>query len=291
MEANGGPAADAVREISVGHSPDSDDAFMFYGLATSKVRVPGLKFVHQLNDIETLNRKAAEDGGQYDVTAISFHAYPYVQQHYALLSCGGSVGEGFGPVVVASRPAQPAEIGDLTIAVPGTMTTAYLALRLFAPEVKTVAMLFDEIIPSVVEGRCDAGLIIHKGNLTYSQQGLFRVVDLGRWWQETQHLPLPLMGIAVRRSLDPEVSAQVAGAVQASIRFALEHREEAMAYALQFSRAVDAQLAEQFVAMWVNERALDYGEAGREAVQRMLRLGYESGVIPHAAEVEFISPK
>lgn len=292
MDGNGITAtADAVREITLAHSPGSDEAFMFYGLATHKVRVPGLKFVHHLYDIETLNRLAAEEGGRYDVTAISFHAYPYIQENYALLPCGGSLGEGFGPMVVASRPAAASDIGKLTIAVPGMMSTGYLALRLFAPEVNTVVVPFDQVIPAVLEGKCDAGLIIHEGQLTYSKQGLFRVVDLGRWWQETQHLPLPLSGNAIRRSLGPELSASVAAALQNSIRFALENREEALAYAMQFAREMDTHLAEQFVAMWVTERTLDYGEAGREAVRRMLQLGYEAGLIPHRAEVEFVPPK
>ncbi len=291
-EGNGSTVtADAVREITIARSPDSDDAFMFYGLATNKVRVPGLKFVHHLCDIETLNRRALENGGHYDVTAISFHAYPYAQQHYALVPSGGSLGEGYGPVVVASRPVAASEAGTLTVAVPGTLTTAYLALRLFAPEVKTVEMPFDQVIPAVIDGKAEAGLIIHEGQLTYSKHGLFKVMDIGRWWQETQQLPLPMSGNAVRRSLGPELGAQVSAALQTSIRFALEHREEALSYATQFARDMDPHVVEQFVAMRVNEGMVVYDEKGREAVRRILQMGYEAGVIPHQAQVDFVEAK
>src|ERR1700716_1199609 len=217
-----------VREITVAHSPDSDDAFMFYGLATNKVRVPGLHFTHTLCDIETLNRKAHD--GVYDVTAISFHAYPYIQENYALLSSGGSVGEGYGPMVVASRAFTESEIKKKRIAVPGTLTTAYLALNLFAPGVDTEVVPFDQIIPSVLQGKYEAGLIIHEGQLTYDRSGLYRILDLGKWWLETTGLPLPLGGNEIRRSLGLELIASVSSALRDSIQYALDHRDQALAY-------------------------------------------------------------
>jgi 1,4-dihydroxy-6-naphthoate synthase len=274
-----------VREITVAHSPDSDDAFMFYGLATNKVRVPGLRFTHTLCDIETLNRKAME--GVYDVTAISFHAYPYVQSQYALLPSGGSVGDGYGPMIVAARPYSPMEIKRKRIAVPGTLTTAYLVLRLFAPGVETEVIPFDQIIPQVLEGKHEAGLIIHEGQLTYDKSGLHRIVDLGKWWQRVTGLPLPLGGNAIRRSLGPELMASVAAALRDSIQYALDHRDEALAYAMQFARDLDTQLADKFVGMYVNERTLDYGPDGREAVRRLLDMGYKAGIIPQESNVEF----
>ncbi len=279
-------ASATTREITVAHSPDSDDAFMFYGLATKKVRVGGLKFEHVLCDIETLNRRAMQ--GVYDVTAISFHAYPYIQDKYALLGSGGSVGEGYGPMIVSPRPLGIAELKRARIAVPGTLTTAYLALKLFAPDVETDVVPFDQIIPQVLEGKYEAGLIIHEGQLTYGDVGLYRVVDLGKWWRDLTGLPLPLGGNAIRRELGPELIQQVGQALRDSIKYALEHRQEALEYAMQFARDLDAQLADQFVGMYVNERTLDYGDAGRQAVCRLLQMGHEAGIIPHAAKVEFV---
>jgi 1,4-dihydroxy-6-naphthoate synthase len=277
------------REITIAHSPDSDDAFMFYGLATNKVRVPGLRFTHTLCDIETLNRKAIEGNGLYDVTAISFHAYPYIQDRYALLASGGSVGEGYGPMIVAKHPYSRSEIKQKRVAVPGALTTAYLVLRLFAPGIETDVVPFDQIIPQVVEGGHDAGLIIHEGQLSYSKSGLQRVVDLGRWWYEETHLPLPLGGNAIRRSLGPELMSNVSTALRESIQYALDHREEALAYSMQFARDLDMQLADKFVGMYVNERTLDYGQDGREAVRRLLEMGHKAGIIPHQAKVEFVA--
>ena len=275
-----------AREVTVAHSPDSDDAFMFYGLATNKVRRPGLRFTHTLCDIETLNRKAMD--GIYDVTAISFHAYPYIQDRYALLPSGGSVGEGYGPMIVAERPFSQSEIKRVRIAVPGTLTTAYLVLKLFAPGVETEVVPFDQIIPQVLEGRCPAGLIIHEGQLSYARAGLQRIVDLGRWWQDVTGLPLPLGGNAIRRALGPQLVKSVATALRDSIQYALDHREEALAYALQFARDLDPQLADRFVGMYVNQRTLEYGPDGREAVRRLLEMGHEAGIIPRAARVEFL---
>ncbi len=278
--------ADQIREISIAHSPDSDDAFMFYGLATNKVRVPGLRFTHTLCDIETLNRKAKEC--VYDVTAISFHAYPYIQDDYALLQSGGSVGDGYGPMIVATRPFSVEEIKQKKIAVPGTLTTAYLALQLFAPGIETEVVPFDQIISQVVEGKFEAGLIIHEGQLTYSKSGLQRVLDLGRWWQQVTGLPLPLGGNAIRRTLGPELMASVGVALRESIQYALDHRDEALAYAMQFARDLDSQAADKFVGMYVNERTLDYGADGREAVRRLLDMGHKAGIISLPARVEFV---
>ncbi len=279
-------ASTGTREITIAHSPDSDDAFMFYGLATRKVRVRGLKFTHTLCDIETLNRRAQE--GVYDVTAISFHAYPYIQDKYALMAAGGSVGEGYGPMVVAPRPFTVEEIRRTRIAVPGTLTTAYLALKLFAPHIETEVVPFDHIIPEVLAGKFEAGLIIHEGQLTYNKSGLHRIVDLGKWWRDMTGLPLPLGGNAIRRELGPELIQQVGKALRDSIQYALEHRDEALEYAMQFARDLDTQLADKFVGMYVNERTLDYGEEGRQAVHRLLDMGHRAGIIPHAANVEFV---
>jgi 1,4-dihydroxy-6-naphthoate synthase len=276
----------AVREITVAHSPDSDDAFMFYALATNKVRVPGLKFSHTLTDIETLNRKAME--GFYDVSAISFHAYPYVQDKYALMPCGGSVGEQYGPMVISPRMVGLEELKSMKIAVPGTMTTAYLALKLFAPKIETAVVPFDRIIPEVLAGKYEAGLIIHEGQLTYERSGLKRILDLGKWWHEQTRLPLPLGGNAIRRELGPELIKQVTRALRDSIQYALDHREPALAYAMQFARDLDTQMADRFVGMYVNNRTLDYGEDGKRAVVKLLDMGYQAGIIPHKPAVDFV---
>jgi 1,4-dihydroxy-6-naphthoate synthase len=280
-----------AREITIAHSPDSDDAFMFYGLATNKVRVNGLKFTHTLCDIETLNRDAMNGEGRYDVTAISFHVYPYILEKYALLPTGGSVGDSYGPMIVSRHTYTPEEVKKVRVAVPGTLTTAYLALKLFAPEIETVVVPFDKIIPEVLEGKHAAGLIIHEGQLTYPKAGLFKVIDLGKWWHDTQNLPLPLGGNAIRRSLGPELMASVAGAIHQSIQYSLDHRDEALEYAMQFARDLDTQLADEFVGMYVNDRTLDYREDGREAVRRLLDMGFAAGVIPHKAKVDFITEK
>jgi 1,4-dihydroxy-6-naphthoate synthase len=280
--------AATVREITIAHSPDSDDAFMFYALATNKVRVPGLRFTHTLCDIETLNQKARDGNGVYDVTAISFHAYPYIQDNYALLPSGGSVGDGYGPMIVAAHGFSQSEVKRKKIAVPGTLTTAYLALQLFAPGIETEVVPFDQIIPQVLEGKYEAGLIIHEGQLTYSKAGLQRIVDLGKWWLKMTGLPLPLGGNAIRRSLGPDLTAQVSKALRDSIQYALDHRDEALAYAMQFARDVDPQLADKFVGMYVNERTLDYGPDGREAVRRLLDMGHKAGIIPREAKVDFV---
>jgi len=259
---------------------------MFYGLATNKVRVPGLRFTHTLTDIETLNRKAMQ--GVYDVTAISFHAYPYLQDKYTLMPCGGSVGEQYGPMVVAPRPLTLDELKRVKVAVPGTLTTAYLALKLFCPAIETKVVPFDRIIPKVVAGEYGAGLIIHEGQLTYESSGLCKILDLGKWWHELTGLPLPLGGNAIRRSLGKELIATVSQALRDSIQYGLDHREEALAYAMQFARDLDPQEADRFVGMYVNERTLDYGDDGKEAVARLLKMGHEAGIIGPSPKVEFV---
>jgi len=281
------PVTDAVREISIAHSPDSDDAFMFYGLATNKVRVPGYRFTHTLMDIETLNRRAREEAF-YDVTAISFHAYPYLQDNYTLMGCGGSVGEGYGPMIVSSRPLTPGDLGRVKVAVPGTLTTAYLALKIFNPEVQTEVVPFDQIIPAILAGKYDAGLIIHEGQLTYTSSGLYKVIDLGIWWRETTGLVLPLGGNAIRRSLGAESHRIISKALRDSIQHALDYREQALEYAMQFARDLDSGLANRFVSMYVNERTLDYGADGRKAIRKLLEMGHDRGIIAIAPQVDFV---
>jgi 1,4-dihydroxy-6-naphthoate synthase len=280
------PSPALPREISIAHSPDSDDAFMFYGLATNKVRVPGYRFSHTLSDIETLNRRAQNEAF-FDVTAISFHAYPYLQQNYMLMGCGGSVGEGYGPMIVSSKPHAPAELARIRIAVPGTLTTAYLALKIFNPALETETVPFDRIIPEILAGNFDAGLIIHEGQLTYSSSGLYRVLDLGAWWRETTGLVLPLGGNAIRRSLGAEPIRIISKALRDSIQHALDHREQALEYAMQFARDLDSRQANRFVSMYVNERTLDYGADGRQAIPTLLEMGHEQGIIPIAPQVDF----
>jgi len=274
-------------EISIAHSPDSDDAFMFYGLATNKIRVPGYKFTHTLCDIETLNRRAREEAF-YDVTAISFHAYPYVQDNYTLMGCGGSVGEGYGPMIVSLRALSHDDLRRVKVAVPGTMTTAFLALKIFNPDIETEVVPFDQIIPQVLAGKYEAGLIIHEGQLTYSTSGLYKVIDLGVWWRETTGLVLPLGGNAIRRSLGPESHRIISKALRDSIQHALDHRDQALEYAMQFARDLDTTLASRFVSMYVNDRTLDYGSDGREAIRRLLQMGHERGIITVGPRVDFV---
>ena len=280
-------ASNGIIDISIAHSPDSDDAFMFYGLATNKIRVPGYKFTHTLCDIETLNRRA-QDEAFYDVSAISFHAYPYVQDNYTLMGCGGSVGEGYGPMIVSSRKLSIADLDNMKIAVPGTLTTAYLAWTIWPPHIKTEVVPFDKIIPAILAGTYDAGLIIHEGQLTYGSSGLYKVIDLGIWWQETTGLVLPLGGNAIRRSLGADKHKIISKALRDSIQHALDHREQALEYAMQFARELDARTASRFVSMYVNERTLDYGPDGRQAIRKLLDLGHERGVIPIPPKVDFV---
>ncbi|MDE1161681.1 MAG: ABC transporter substrate-binding protein [Acidobacteriaceae bacterium] len=280
-------AASDIRDISIAHSPDSDDAFMFYGLATNKVRVPGYRFNHTLTDIETLNRKALDEQF-YDVTAISFHAYPYLQDNYTLMACGGSVGDNYGPMIVAPKAYTQDEVKKLKIAVPGTLTTAYLALKIFGPEIETETVPFDQIIPAVLAGKYDAGLIIHEGQLTYARDGLKKIVDLGVWWREQTGLVLPLGGNVIRRSLPDDVKLTTTIAVRDSIQHALDNREAALEYAMQFARDLDTTLANRFVGMYVNDRTINYGEDGRKAIHKLLDMGYDRGIIPMKANVDFV---
>jgi 1,4-dihydroxy-6-naphthoate synthase len=274
------------RTITLAHSPDSDDAFMFYGLATNKLDTGGLQFKHLLKDIQTLNEEATR--GTYDVTAISFHAYAYVADKYALLPHGASIGDNYGPIVVSREPAMPEDIPNLKIAIPGKLTSAFLALRLFNADFKYEVVEFDKIIDAVQKGVCDAGLLIHEGQLFYQKKGLHKVLDLGEWWHERHGLPLPMGGNAIRRELGPEVIQEVSQLLRESISYSLNNREDALQYALQFARDMDPALADRFVRMWVNELTLDYTERGREAVRRLLEEGFQRGIIPHKVPVDFV---
>jgi 1,4-dihydroxy-6-naphthoate synthase len=272
--------------ITVAHSPDSDDAFMFYALATNKLDTGQIQFEHVLQDIQTLNEEAMR--GTYEVTAISFHAYAYVADKYFLLPHGASIGDNYGPVLVSRQPTQPTEISNLKIAVPGTLTSAFLALRIYNPDFRYEVVPFDQIIEAVESGRCDAGLLIHEGQLFYEAMGLHKILDLGEWWHEKTGLPLPMGGNAIRRDLEPETIRQVSQYLRDSIKYSLDNREDALQYAMQFARDMDPELADRFVAMWVNERTLDYDDRGREAVHRLLADGVSCGIIPHSVKVEFV---
>jgi 1,4-dihydroxy-6-naphthoate synthase len=275
------------RLITVGHSPDPDDAFMFYALAHDKLDTGDLKFRHELQDIETLNRRALR--GELEVTAVSVHAYAYLQDKYALLPSGCSMGDRYGPMVVAKKPMSIDELTKCRIAVPGTMTTAFLALRLLLPKgFEHQVVPFDQIIHEVAAGKFDAGLIIHEGQLTFQNQGLHLVVDLGVWWQEKTKLPLPLGGNVVRKDLGTATMKEISRLLKESIRYSLAHRDDALAYALKYARDMDKALADKFVGMYVNDWTLDYGPRGREAVKRLLEEGHRAGIITAPATVEFI---
>lgn len=275
-----------TRTITVAHSPDSDDAFMFYGLATNKLETEGLKFEHTLKDIQTLNEDAKN--GVFDVTAISFHAFAYVSDKYALLPHGASIGDKYGPIVVSREPREASEIGEMTIAVPGELTSAYLALRIYNKDFKHIVVPFDEIMDAVKNGKADAGLLIHEGQLFYNQQGLHKVLDLGEWWFDKTTLPLPMGGNVIRRDLGEDLMKQVSKHLHRSIQYSMENREDALAYAMQFARDMEPALADRFVAMWVNDLTLDYGDRGREAVKLLLAEGHKAGIIPHEVKVEFV---
>jgi len=275
-----------TRTIHVGHSPDSDDAFMFHALANDKLDTGNLRFVHELQDIETLNRRALN--GELEVSAVSIHAYAYLADRYALLSSGSSMGDGYGPRLVSKEPLRRADLKGKKIAVPGERTTAFLTLKLYEPEAETVVVPFDEIMDYVEGGGADVGLVIHEGQLTHEGEGFHLVGDLGVWWQEDTGLPLPLGGNVVRRDLGDETVCEVARYVKESIRYALDHREEALAYALGYARDLPPELADRFVSMYVNEWTVDYGETGRRAVRALLERGHEAGIIPHRVDVEFV---
>lgn len=259
---------------------------MFYALATNKLDTGSINFKHVLQDIQTLNEEAMR--GTYEVTAISFHAYAYVADKYALLPHGASIGDNYGPVVVSREPATPAELANLKIAVPGTLTSAFLALRIFNPDLRYTIVPFDQIIQAVVDGTCDAGLLIHEGQLFYETMGLHKVLDLGEWWHQQTGLPLPMGGNAIRRDLEPGLIRQVSQCLRDSIRYSLDHREDGLQYAMQFARDMDSGLADRFVAMWVNDLTLDYTDRGREAVRRLLAEGFAHGIIPHSVDVQFV---
>jgi 1,4-dihydroxy-6-naphthoate synthase len=275
------------RLIRVGHSPDPDDAFMFYALAHDKLDTGGLEFRHELQDIETLNRRALR--GELEVTAVSIHAYAHLLDQYALLPSGCSMGDHYGPMVVATTPLSIDELRPLTIAVPGAMTTAFLGLKLLLGDFSFEVVPFDQIIPAVASGRFDAGLIIHEGQLTFQNQGLHLVVDLGVWWQEKTGLPLPLGGNVVRRNLGEATMRQISRLLKESIRYALAHRSDALDYALQYARDMDKSLADRFVGMYVNDWTLDYGPRGREAVRRLLQEAHAAGVISKPVHVDFVA--
>jgi 1,4-dihydroxy-6-naphthoate synthase len=276
----------ALAEIVCAHSPDSDDAYMFYALATRKIRSSMVQFRHVLEDIQTLNRKARV--GEYELTAISYHAYPYVADRYVLMASGSSVGDGYGPMVVATHPMTPDELKGKRVAIPGMLTTAYLTLRLMQPDFIPVEVPFDQILEAVRDNKADAGLVIHEAQLTYSKGGFHNVIDLGRWWKNTYGLPLPLGANALRRDLGREISSECCRLMRESIQYALDHREESLVYAMQFARDMEAPLAEKFVGMYVNHYTVDCGELVPKAAQKLLDLGHEAGLIPHRVSVEFV---
>jgi len=273
-------------KIHLAHSPDSDDAFMFYGLASGKVASNGFEIEHVLADIETLNRAAFE--GTYEITAVSFHAYAHLTDRYLLLPHGASMGDRYGPIVVAKASAP--SLRGITVAVPGTLTTAFLALRLFDPDVQYVVMPFDRIQEAVHAGDVQAGLLIHEGQLTWADEGLKKIVDLGEWWSDrTGGLPLPLGGNVIKRELGDETIRTLSRLLHDSIAFGLHHRNEAVAYAMQFGRGLDTTRTDRFVGMYVNNLTLDYGERGRTAVRRLLTDCYSAGLLPRPVTVEFAS--
>jgi len=280
------PTDTARKTITLAHSPDSDDAFMFYGLATNKIDTGDLQFQHLLKDIQTLNEEATR--GTYDVTAISFHAYAYVADKYALLPHGASIGDNYGPIVVSREPAKPEDISRLKIAIPGKLTSAFLALQIFNSDFEYVVVPFDKIIDAVKNGDCDAGLLIHEGQLFYESMGLHKVLDLGEWWHERHGLPLPMGGNVIRRDLGPAIIKEVSELLRKSINYSLANREDALQYAMQFARDMETELADRFVGMWVNELTLDYTDRGREAVRKLLEEGFAKGIIPNQVPIEFV---
>jgi 1,4-dihydroxy-6-naphthoate synthase len=274
------------REIKLAHSPDSDDAFMFYALATHKLSTPGYKFTHVLSDIQALNEAALTE--TYDVTAVSFAAYPSLRDKYVLLDCGASFGEGYGPIVVSAKALKPQDLKGKRIGVPGLKTSAYLTMKLFEPDFEAVVMPFDKIMEAVKNEMVEAGLLIHEGQLFFPQLGLHRIVDLGVWWQEHTGMPLPLGGNAVRRSLGPDVGRLISRTIRDSVSYGLEHREEALNYAMQFAREMDTELADKFVGMYVNKWTLGYGEKGKKAVRELIERGTAAALLPGPPTVEFL---
>ncbi len=259
---------------------------MFYGLATNKLETDGLKFEHTLKDIQTLNEDAKN--GVYDVTAISFHAYAYIADKYALLPHGASIGDKYGPILVSKEQYKPEDIAKLNIAIPGELTSAFLALRIYDQSFQYTVVPFDKIIDTVLEGKADAGLLIHEGQLFYKDRGLNKILDLGEWWFEQTGLPLPMGGNVIRRDLGEELMKKVSRCLHKSIQYSMDNREDALSYAMQFARDMPPELADRFVAMWVNDLTLDYGERGKEGVKRLLQEGYDKGIIKNKVEVEFV---
>ena len=273
------------REITLGHSPDPDDAFMFYALAADKIDTEGLIFRHVIQDIETLNRRALK--GELDITAVSIHAYAYVLDQYALLTSGASIGDNYGPLIIAPQPMSLEELRGVKIAVPGKMTTAYLALRLCVGDVDTVVIPFDEIMDAVERGDAGAGLLIHEGQLTYAARGFNKVADLGEWWMQETGLPLPLGGNAIKKSLGPALIEKVSRLLRDSIEYGLAHRTDAVRHSMAYARGMETALADKFVGMYVNDYTIDYGDRGREAVRLLLELGHQAGIIPNPVEIQF----
>ena len=273
-------------EIKLAHSPDSDDAFMFYALATHKLATPGYRYTHVLSDIQTLNEAALTE--TYDVTALSFAAYPSLRDKYVLLDCGASFGENYGPIVVSSKSLKKEELTGKRIAVPGLKTTAYLTLKLFEPDFEAVVMAFDRILDAVKNEVVDAGLLIHEGQLLFPRLGMHRVVDLGVWWHEQTGLPIPLGGNAVRKALGPELGLQIARTIRDSVEYGLEHRDEALNYAMQFARDMETDVADKFVGMYVNRWTLGYGDRGKLAVRTLIERGTAAGLLPGPPEIEFL---
>lgn len=274
-----------TEKIRIGHSPDSDDAFMFYALAKGLIPTEPFEIVHVIEDIETLNRRAL--AAELEVTAISVHAYAYVAKDYALMPCGASIGDQYGPLVVSKAPMDT--LADKRIAIPGEMTTAYLTLSLFQPDFKAETRPFDKILDAVQKDEVDAGLIIHEGQLTYAREGLHKVIDLGEWWYEETGLPLPLGANVIRRNLGTEKIRKITTLLKESIRYSLEHRERGLAYAMTYARDMETELADKFVGMYVNDYTLDYGEKGRAGVRELLHRGNAAGIIPHRVDADFVS--
>ena len=274
------------KDIHVAHSPDSDDAFMFYALATRKIDTGDLNYIHTLSDIETLNKKAMK--GQYEVSAVSFHAYAYMADKYALLSCGASMGRNYGPIVVSGKPMRSKSLANKIVAIPGTLTSAFLTLRLFEPSVQYKVVPFDKILEEVQKENYDAGLLIHEGQLTYREMGLHKVIDLGQWWLKQTGLPLPLGGNVIKRDLGQKLMERIAQDIRNSIQYGLDHREEAMAYAIQFSRGLDTQRVDRFIGMNVNDLTLDYGKEGKQAVRKLFQEAFKKKIIPERVALDFI---
>ena len=277
-----------MEQIRIGHSPDSDDAFMFYALAKKLIPTNGFEVVHVIEDIESLNKRALN--AELEVTAISIHAYAYVSQDYALMPCGASIGDRYGPIVVSTSPIDLHDLSGKRIAIPGEMTTAYLTLQLFEPDFIPEVVPFDQILDHVKQGKSDAGLIIHEGQLTYQSQGFHKIIDLGEWWHQETDLPLPLGANVIRRDLGSETIRKITALLKQSIQYSLSHRQEGLEYAMVYARDMesDSTLADRFVGMYVNDYTLDYGQRGRAGVHELLSRGYQSGIIKSPVEIDFV---